>query len=89
MINGKMYKVLVPIERDGVTHWLRGGSAFTNKDESLNLYVDALPISMFTGGQLKLQLRELDEDDLRRRDEHRSRRSDGPPRDDRPSAPPF
>jgi hypothetical protein len=59
----KIFKVLCPIERkDGKTHWLRVGSAFPNRDDSINLYLDVLP------SNLKLQIRELDEDDLRSRD---------------------
>lgn len=70
MINGKMYKVLFPVEgTDGkATHWMRLGTAFTNKDESLNAYIDSLPLSVFGGKQLKLQIREMTEDDLRRKD---------------------
>jgi len=65
---GRMFKVLCPIERkDGTTFWLRVGSGFPNKDQSVNLYLDVLPAN------LKLQLRELDEEDLqpraRRKDE--------------------
>jgi len=58
----KIFKVLCPVERNGKTHWLRVGSAFPNKDDSINLYLDALPVNQ------KLQIRELDEDDLRDRD---------------------
>ncbi|MBL8625822.1 MAG: hypothetical protein JNK64_31200 [Myxococcales bacterium] len=57
-----MFKVLCPIERkDGSTHWLRIGSGFPNKDQSVNIYLDVLPVN------LKLQLRELDEEDLQPR----------------------
>jgi hypothetical protein len=79
MINGKMYKVLAPITREGTTHWANVGRAFPNKDQSINLYVDTLPVGMFSGTELKLQLREYDDEDLRRRAEYRSRRPDGPP----------
>jgi hypothetical protein len=82
MTNGKMYKVMVPIERNGNTHWLRGGSAFTNKDESLNVYLDALPMAVFTSGQLKLQIREYSDEELRQRDEYRARRPESPPQRD-------
>lgn len=91
MINGKMYKVLVPIERDGTKHWLRVGNAYTNKDASLNCYLDGFPFAAFTAGQLVLHLREYDEDELRRRDEYRARRTDSvpPARDDRQGVVPF
>ena len=60
----RMYKVLCPIERkDGGTYWMRVGNAFSNKDDSLNVYLDAMPVK-FTC----LQLREFDEEDLRRRE---------------------
>lgn len=59
---GRMFKVLCPIERkDGSTHWMRIGSGFPNKDQSVNIYLDVLPVN------LKLQLRELDEEDLQPR----------------------
>jgi hypothetical protein len=59
----KMFKVLCPIERkDGSTFWMRVGIAFPNRDQSINLYLDALPFNQ------KLQVREMDEDDLRERE---------------------
>ena len=67
----KMFKILCPIERkDGKTHWMRVGTGFPNKDDSVNLYLDVLPAN------LKLQLRELTEEDLRDRD-GRARTSTG------------
>ena len=56
----RMFKVICPIERNGKTYWQRLGSGFPNRDQSINLYLDALP----TNG--KLQLREVDEEDLER-----------------------
>jgi hypothetical protein len=78
MMNGKMYKILVPIKgKDNeTTHWARLGSAFTNKDGSLNCYVDAIPVQAFGGKELMLQIRELSEEDLRRRDERKSTNGD-------------
>lgn len=75
MINGKMYKVMFPVDGpDGkATHWLRLGTAFTNKDESLNAYLDSLPVSMFASKQLRLVIREYSEEDLRRRDDFKRR----------------
>jgi hypothetical protein len=65
----KLFKVLCPIERkDGSTFWLRVGTAFPNRDQSLNLYLDVLPAN------LKLQVRELTEDELRERDPSSPRR---------------
>ncbi len=54
-----MFKVIAPIEKkDGGTHWLRVGTGYANKDQSVNLYLDAIPFNH------KLQIRELDEEDL-------------------------
>lgn len=56
----KMFKVLVPItKKDGTTFWMRIGTAFPNKDDSINLYLDVLPL------EGKLQLRAMDERDFR------------------------
>jgi hypothetical protein len=64
----RMYKVLSPIKKkDGTTFWMRLGSAFTNKDESINIYVDAIPL----GAETVLQLRELTEEELRGRESKR------------------
>ena len=81
----RMYKVISPIERNGTTFWTRCGNGFTNKDESINIYLDSLPLGSMKEGSVKLQLRELTEDELRERAEKRasfSARSNGP------SAPP-
>jgi len=57
------FKIIVPIEKkDGSTYWLRVGSAYPNKDNSINLYLDAMPV-----GNNKLQLRELTEEDFQKR----------------------
>lgn len=54
----KRFDVLQPIERkDRTTFWMRLGTAFMNRDGSMNLYLDALPL---TG---KLQVREAREID--------------------------
>lgn len=59
LMKKKMFKVLSPVEKHGGgTLWLRLGTAFTNKDESINLYLDGLP----TNGQL--HLREMTEEDF-------------------------
>lgn len=48
--------VLAPLERDGKkTYWIRIGRAFRNKDGSINVYLDALPVAG------KLQLRDAGE----------------------------
>jgi len=62
-----MFKVLSAIEkRDGNTFWMRVGSAFTNRDNSVNIYLDVIPKNF------QFQLRELDEEDLRKRDPQRA-----------------
>lgn len=62
----KMFKVLSAIDkRDGGTFWMRVGSGYTNRDNSVNIYLDVIPKTF------QLQLRELDEEDLRRRDPQR------------------
>jgi len=64
----KMWKVVCPIEKkDGTgTWWARLGNAHTNKDESINVYLDTLPMNG------KIQLREWTEEELRERDQRRS-----------------
>jgi hypothetical protein len=49
-------RVLCPVTtKDGKTYWMRMGSAFVNRDNSINIYLDGLP----TNG--KLQLRDWDD----------------------------
>ncbi|MDB4954573.1 MAG: hypothetical protein JWO36_2142 [Myxococcales bacterium] len=58
----RMYKVISPIEKKGGgTFWMRTGSAFTNKDDSINVYVDVVPKNY------QFQLRELTEEELSRK----------------------
>ncbi len=65
MQGNKMFKVLSPIEKTDKktnavsTYWLRCGVAFTNKDSSINVFLDVLPKDG------KLQLRDFDEEDRR------------------------
>ena len=67
MLQKKTFKVLAAIsKRDGSHWWMKCGSAHTNKDDSINVYLDAVP------RDLKFQLRELDEEDLRKRDSYRA-----------------
>ena len=61
----RMMKVLCPVDKGegkSGTYWIRCGTAFWNRDQSINLYLDVLPRNG------RLQLRELDEEDLRERD---------------------
>ena len=65
----KMYKVIHAVEKKGGgTYWMRVGSAFTNRDDSINLYLDAIPAPNGKSLRYELQIRELDAEDLRRRE---------------------
>jgi hypothetical protein len=62
---------------------MKCGAAHTNKDDSINIYLDAVP------KDLRFTLRELDEEDLRRREAYRAGQGEGgapPPSTD---SPPF
>ncbi len=77
MLQKRMYKVIAPMEgKDGAKWWMRCGSGYTNKDDSINLYLNALPFARGERGELTLQIRELTEEDLRSRDDKRA--SNGP-----------
>jgi hypothetical protein len=57
----KMFKVLTPVlnEKTKKTHWTKLGIGFTNNDNSINLFLDALPVNG------RMQLRDWDEEDRR------------------------
>ena len=58
MNDSKKKKVLCPIQgRDGKTYWRLLGSAFVNKDNSINVYMDSTPIN-WDG---KLQVRDYED----------------------------
>ena len=64
----KMFKVISPVDKDGGgTWWMRCGSAFLNKDNSINVYLDAMPLRTKPGEGVKLQLREFTDEELRER----------------------
>ena len=72
MLQKRTYKVLAAIpKRDGGHWWMKCGAAHTNKDDSINIYLDAVP------RDLKFTLRELDEEDLRRRETYRATHGEG------------
>lgn len=58
---GKRKKVLCPIERNGRTEWKLLGNAFVNKDASINVFLDGLPVNG------RLHLRDWDEPPRERR----------------------
>lgn len=67
MLQKRTFKVLAPIAKQNGGHfWMRCGTAHTNKDDSINIYLDAVP------KDLKFTLRELDADDLRKIEEARA-----------------
>jgi hypothetical protein len=54
--SNKRKKVLCPVSgANNKTYWLRMGTAHVNKDNSINLYLDAIPLNG------KLQVRDWDE----------------------------
>jgi hypothetical protein len=56
-------KVIAPMKgKNGRTYWMRVGNAWINKDDSINVYLDAFPNN---GGQL--QIRDFEEEELRAR----------------------
>jgi hypothetical protein len=65
VVQGKqMFKVISPIEkRNGEKYWVRCGTGFTNKDDSINMYIDVLPVA--ADKSLTLQLRVMTDEDLR------------------------
>jgi hypothetical protein len=67
VLQKRTFKVLAAIpKRDGGHFWMRCGNGHTNKDDSINVYLDAVP------RDLKFTLRELDDEDLRRREAYRA-----------------
>ena len=71
MLQKRTFKVLAAIpKRDGGHWWMRCGNGHTNKDDSINVYLDAAP------RDLKFTLRELDEEDLRKREAYRTTQGD-------------
>lgn len=72
MTNSKRFKVLAIMQKSDGTgeYFTRVGNAFENKDSSINVYMDLLPLG---SKQVKLQIRELTEQDLREREASRAR----------------
>ena len=66
----KMFKVLCPMEgRNGIKYWSRLGTGFSNRDESINVYLDVIP---FNKPNVTIQLREITEEEQRRDAERRA-----------------
>jgi hypothetical protein len=69
MTTKKMFKVLCPMEgKNGSKWWMRCGSGFPNKDDSINIYLDAVP----TKPGFTLQLREYTDEDMKQSAERRA-----------------
>ena len=52
----KRKRVVCPVtSKDGKTYWMKMGSAYVNRDSSINLYLDCLPVNG------RLQVREWDD----------------------------
>ena len=67
MLQKQTFKVMAAIpKRDGGHWWMRCGTGHTNKDDSINVYLDVMPKDM------RFTLRELDEEDLRKREAYRA-----------------
>jgi hypothetical protein len=72
LVHKRSFKVISPVEkRDGGKFWMRIGTAYVNKDDSINVYLDALPKTF------ELQLRELTEEDFQRSAASRERNTSG------------
>lgn len=69
MPDRKMYKLVCPMERNGRKWWMNVGAGFTNRDGSVNLYLDAIPVNQST---FHLQLREYTEEEMRQNAERRA-----------------
>ena len=74
----KIYKVLTPIQKHNSqgSWFMRVGSGYTNKDDSINIYLDAIPCGL-DGSKMVLQIRELDAEDLKQREANRASYSRG------------
>jgi hypothetical protein len=71
VLQKRTFKVLAAIpKREGGHWWMRCGNGHTNRDDSINVYLDAVP------RDLKFTLRELDEEDLKRREAYRATHGD-------------
>ena len=66
MIGAKRFKVsaIVP-KQDGTGEWFQKiGVAFENKDQSLNAYIELLPLTAMSPKGIKLHIREVTEADM-------------------------
>ncbi len=67
----RMFKIITPIDKkDGGKYWMRLGTGFANKDDSINMYLDAIPFHVTK--DTVLQLREMTDEDFRRSSNERA-----------------
>lgn len=88
----KMYKVLAVMPRHDGTgdFFMKVGVGFKNRDESINMHLDVMPLRGDPKRGVTLQLREMDENDLRQRESYRANRTSGSqPTAAADNAPPF
>jgi hypothetical protein len=71
VVQKRMWKVITPVDKkNGDKYWMRLGTGFLNKDESINVYLDAIPVP--TEKSFMLQLREMTDEDFAPRDKQRA-----------------
>ena len=75
----KMYKVLAVMPRHDGTgdFFMKVGIGFRNRDDSINMHLDAMPLRGDPKRGITLQVREMDESDLKQRESYRANRGSG------------
>ncbi len=70
----KQLKILAEVPRfDGSgSYMVKVGSAFTNRDESINGFIESLPLAALSPKGFKIHIRELDARDLEKREAYRT-----------------
>lgn len=70
----KQLKILAEVPRfDGNgTYMLKVGTAFTNRDDSINGFIESLPLAALSPKGFKIHIRELDARDLEKREAYRT-----------------
>jgi hypothetical protein len=74
MTSTQKFKILAIVPKaDGTGEFFtKVGIAFRNKDNSINAFLESLPLQALNGKPVKLQIREWDERDDRPREGYRS-----------------
>lgn len=70
----KQFKILAEVPRyDGTgTFMLKIGNGFGNRDDSINGFLESLPLAALSPKGIKIHIRELDARDLEKRDAYRA-----------------